>query len=138
MNDKWLSKLLTAQAMLLLCWARLLVDRISFDRWRGSLGMTLEESKPYSGRLLLEARRLAAHVEWAAKRLPFSTKCLPRAMALSWMLRRRDLGHTVVIAVRPNQLRDSPDSLHAWVEMEGVRIIGDLPDPWLETLRLGA
>ena len=82
--------------------------------------------------------RLAADVEWAAKRLPFSTKCLPRAMALSWMLRRRRLPHTVVIAVRPNDLRHSADALHAWVEVGGEKIIGDLPGPWIETLRLGA
>jgi hypothetical protein len=81
---------------------------------------------------------LAAHVEWAARLLPFSTKCLPRAMALSWMLRSRRIDHFVVFAVRPPKLRESGDALHAWVEIGGERIIGDLPGPWLETLRLGS
>lgn len=84
------------------------------------------------------ARQLAADVEWAARRLPVATKCLPRAMALSWMLRRRRIGHTLVIAVRPSEMRQSADAMHAWVEIEGERLIGDLPGPWIETLRLGA
>jgi hypothetical protein len=86
---------------------------------------------------LVEAKRLAAHVEWGARRLPFPTKCLPRAMALSWMLRRRNLSHTVVFAVRPASRRGFDDDLHAWVEVEGNKIIGDLPGEWVETLRLG-
>jgi hypothetical protein len=86
---------------------------------------------------LAEGQRLARQVERAAARLPFSTKCLPRAMALSWILRRKRIGHVLVFAVRPAGLRDGPDALHAWVEIEGVTVIGDLPGPWLETLRLG-
>ena len=84
-----------------------------------------------------EARRLASHVEWAAGRLPFSTKCLPRAMALSWILRSRNIAHCVVFAVRPPELRGSHDQLHAWVEVDGKAIIGNLPGPWVKTLRVG-
>jgi aryl-alcohol dehydrogenase-like predicted oxidoreductase len=81
--------------------------------------------------------RSAGHVEWAAVRLPFSTKCLPQAMALSWMLRRKGISHQLVLAARPAHLRDSADALHAWVEVDGTKIVGDLPGPWIETLRLG-
>jgi len=84
-----------------------------------------------------EAKRLAAHVEWAAKLLPFQTKCLGRAMALSWMLRRRRIGHIVVFAVRPPEMRGSDEDLHAWVEVGGQTVLGALPGPWVETLRLG-
>lgn len=59
-------------------------------------------------------------------------------MALSWILRRKRIAHTVVFAVRPAGLRDSADALHAWVEVHGETILGELPGPWLETLRLGA
>jgi hypothetical protein len=69
--------------------------------------------------------------------MPRPVKCLPRAMALSWMLRRRRIGHAAVIAVRPNGLRRSPDDLHAWIEVAGLRVMGDLPGPWIETLRQG-
>lgn len=120
-------------AMALLSWARVLVAWLPFDRWRDSLGLAEDKngSPP-------EARLLVAAVERAAARLPFATKCLPRAMALSWMLRRQGISHAVAIAVRPERLRGSSDELHAWVEVEGTKLIGDLPGPWLETLRLGS
>jgi hypothetical protein len=58
-------------------------------------------------------------------------------MALSWIMRSKRIGHVLVIAVRPSQLRHAPDGLHAWVEINDQKIIGDLPGPWVETLRLG-
>ena len=125
--------------MLVLCAAQLAVTLIPFRRWRGSLG-TKNRSRS-EGRLepsTIEAgRRAAAVVERAAERLPFHTKCLPRAVALSWILRRHGLPHSVVFVVRPSQLRDSADALHAWVELDGTKILGELPGPWLETLRVG-
>jgi hypothetical protein len=137
MIETWRSKFRTAMAMAMLCRARLLVAWVPFDRWRGSLGAAANEggSRPFD--MPAKAMQLSAHVEWAAVRLPFSTKCLPRVMALSWMLRRQGIGHQVVLAARPAHLRDSADTLHAWVEVDGKKVIGDLPGPWLETLRLG-
>jgi hypothetical protein len=125
--------------MAALAYARLLVAAVPFRRWRDRLGCS---PSPGSARLrpadaLVEGRRLARQVEWAAHRLPFSTKCLPRAMALSWILRGKRIGHVLVFAVRPAALRNTPDALHAWVEIDGVTVIGELPGPWLETLRLG-
>lgn len=122
--------------MALLSWARLIVAWVPFDRWRGSLGLTAKRRG--SAGPPAEARLLVAAVERAAVRLPFATKCLPRAMALSWMLRREGIGHAVVIAVRPERLRGSDDDLHAWVEMGGTKLIGDLPGPWLESARLAS
>lgn len=136
MPDKWWPRLRTARAMALLTWARLLVAAVPMERWRHTLGSNEPDDRP-DGRLE-NARRVAADIEWAAKRLPFSTKCLPRAIALSWMLRRRKTGHAVVIAVRPVAFRETPDALHAWVEINGQKILGDLPGPWVETLRQGA
>lgn len=117
--------------------AWLLIETIPFNRWRTLLGSTAGGaiSDPAKSE---KAKRLAADVEWAAKRLQFATKCLPRAMALSWMLRRRGLAHAIVIAVRPADRRQSLDALHAWVEMDGERIIGNLPGPWIELLQIGA
>lgn len=85
-----------------------------------------------------EARQRARQVERAASWLPFGTKCLPRAMALSWLLRRERIRHAVIVAVRPPDWRDRRDALHAWVEVGGERVLGDLPGPWVETLRQGA
>ena len=112
--------------------ARLTVALLPFERWRNSLG-----GRPDSREASAEAARLAAHVEWAARRLPFETKCLARAMALSWMLRRAGIAHAVTFAVRPAGMRESADALHAWVEVGGERILGDLPGPWITTARLG-
>lgn len=123
--------------MAMLCRARLLVAWVPFDRWQGSLGAARNGGDTRSPDIGT-ARRLAADVEWAAARLPLSTKCLPRAMALSWMLRRKGIAHQFVLAARPAHLRDSTDMLHAWIEVDGQKIIGELPGPWLETLRLGA
>lgn len=86
---------------------------------------------------LCEANRIARQVEWAAERLPFTSKCLPRAIALSWVLRRKRIGHAVVIAARPEHMRQAGDVLHAWVEVSGAKILGELPGPWVETLRRG-
>jgi len=120
--------------MMRLCQAQLLVSWVPFNRWSLALGLTRGRRDL---RAVEEARQLAADVEWAAGRLPFATKCLPRAMTLSWRLRRELIGHSVVIAVRPSQLRHAPDALHAWVEMNGQIILGYLPGPWIETMRLG-
>lgn len=116
----------------LLCLAQLIVALVPFGIWRDRLGYSAPGRDDPAA-----ARRLARHVERAASRLPFATRCLPRAMALSWMLRRAMMGHEVVFAVRPPHLRKDEDALHAWVETGGERILGELPGPWHETLRLG-
>ena len=122
-----------------LCLARVLIARVPFERWRGTLGGTASGGcKVPSGPASLSiARHLSARVERAAKRLVFTSKCLPRAMALSWLLRRRRIAHEVVFAVRPPERRSEADGLHAWIEVDSVTILGDLPGPWVETLRLG-
>jgi len=132
----WRPKLRTAAAMAYLCQARLLVAWVPFDRWQDQLGFAAVQSDRTAHSW--KARRLAADVDWAAKRLPFPTACLPRAMALSWMLRRKRIEHSVVFAVRPADSRESAEAPHAWVEIDGQKILGDLSGPWIETLRLGA
>ena len=133
----WQRRLRTLRAMSLLCGARLTIAFVRFDRWRDLLGCEGNGSH-ISPQERAVAEQAAADVEWAASRLPFATKCLPRAMALSWLLRSRHIAHSLVFAVRPADMRGSADALHAWVEVGGARILGDLPGPWLETLRLGA
>jgi hypothetical protein len=128
------SRLRTAVAMAALCWARFAVGALPFKWWRDTLG---GKARMDSGDATARARRFAAHVDWAAKKLPIATKCLPRAVALSWILRSRGIGHCVVFAVRPAKQRGSDDHLHAWVEIRGETILGELPGPWVETLRLG-
>jgi len=119
--------------MTMLLLARIVVAGVPFRLWRDRLGAADAGDQSAGSRT---AHQLAADVEWAASRLPLGTKCLPRAMALSWMLRKRRVPHAVVFAVRPSSSRTDKDGLHAWVEVRGTRLIGDLPGPWIETLRL--
>lgn len=115
--------------------ARLLVALVPLRRWRSTLGGAPGQQTPEdkTGR----ARRLARHVERAAHRLPFEAKCLPQAMALSWMLRRRRIAHGVVIGVRQPAAGNSEDTLHAWVEIDRQGVLGADTGDWQEVLRLG-
>ena len=121
--------------MAALCGARLLITFVPFQWWKQSLGSSADAAGGIEA--LTEAQRIARQVDWGAERLPFMTKCLPRAIALSSILRRKRISHAVVIAARPSNLRGDSDTLHAWVEVSGARILGDLPGPWIETLRQG-
>ena len=122
------------RAMVLLCRARLLIGWVPLECWRRSIG---PGKSVQTGASSDEARRLAAHVHRAGQLLPFHSTCLSQAMALSWMLRGRAIRHSLVIAVRPAEVGSTPDRLHAWLEVNGATIIGDLPGPWVEMLRLG-
>lgn len=113
--------------MLLLCLARLLVAVVPFRFWRDRLG-----GRPGDSEDGATARRLAAHIERGAWRLPLAITCLPQALALSWQLRRRRIGHRLVFAARPATARVSEDGLHAWVECASAIVLGELPGPWLE------
>jgi hypothetical protein len=113
----------------------LVIAALPFNWWRGTLGG--KSGRRPADTAVADALRFAAHVEWAARLLPFSSKCLPRAMALSWTLRSRGIPHGVIFAVRPPAQRSPDDQLHAWVEIEGETILGELPGLWVETLRLG-
>jgi len=134
-NDQWGRRAETALAASALCAAHIVVACIPFAKWKGSLGL---HSQTGPGEDPIDPQRIARQVERAAARLPFRTKCLPRAVAVSWLLRRRAIPHAVVIAVRPVEVRKQEDALHAWVEVGGgIKVIGDLPGAWIETLRLG-
>jgi len=52
------------------------------------------------------------------------------------MLRRRAIGHTLVIAARPGAARGGDDDLHAWIEASGLILLGNLPGPWARLLAL--
>ncbi|MBW8784797.1 MAG: lasso peptide biosynthesis B2 protein [Novosphingobium sp.] len=123
--------------MALLCVARLLVALVPLRLWRGSIGRLDGAGQSLATpHRVAAARRLAVHVERAAGRLPFATKCLPRAMALAWLLRKRRWPYVLRIAVRPQLARDGSDDLHAWVECGGRIVIGELPGPWSMLLSL--
>lgn len=137
----WRWRAWVAEAMLLLTLARLLVALFRLKLWRGLLGDTLESAgtgEPPTAR----AQALAAAVERGAARLPFACKCLPRAMALHWMLRRRGLPSELVITVLDPTYRgakdDGGEDLHAWVEAGEAILIGAIDRPFVPLARFGA
>lgn len=62
------------------------------------------------------AERMMTLVDATARRLPFSTSCLDRAMAARWMLRNAGVPAALVLgtAVAP------PFAPHAWVDVTGT------------------
>ena len=71
---------------------------------------------------------LTRAVERAAARLPGDTVCLPRAMALQWMLRRRGHASALVFGVQSERREGDIHALHAWVEVGGRTVIGADPE----------
>ena len=125
--ERWRARATTLEAMVLLLAARALVAGVRFARWRATLGSPLSPgtADPAPGRDgNLEPRRLARAIERAAARLPGESKCLPRAMALQWLLRRRRLGGVLHLGVRSAAERGTLDDLHAWVTRGGEVLVG--------------
>ena len=61
-------------------------------------------------------RRVARHV-------PFPAVCLPQAMALQWMLRRRGVASRLFFGAR-RKAQDSGLDFHAWLTVGGECVIG--------------
>jgi hypothetical protein len=112
--------------------ARLTITLVPLPRWHRLFGLG-GAVRPAD---VATARKHARHVDRAAMRLPLECKCLPRAMALSRILRRRGVAHRLTIAVRPLAERAGRDDLHAWIDVGGETVIGDLPGPWAPVLAL--
>lgn len=66
-----------------------------------------------------KAQATARMVEVAARHNPFRLLCLPRSLALWWLLRRQGIGADLRIGVTPNE---RGLEAHAWVEYKGVAL----------------
>lgn len=125
--------------MTLLVLARLLVRTVPLHRWRDTLGRVGASGAIERGGAEPSAayREVARSVTVAAGKLPGDYVCLPRAMTVQWMLRRRGLASALVFGVAPQQSGEKPIALHAWVEGGGAIIIGDDPStPYARGLML--
>lgn len=141
---RWQWRGRVAEAMIRLIVARLLVTSIPLHRWRRLLGPLNPQSGARgrgSGGADGAARLLARAVVRGAARLPFETKCLPRAIALHTLLRRTGHASQLVIGVLDSRSRTfkqgSLEDLHAWVESHGEVIIGALDEPFHPLVRFG-
>lgn len=61
----------------------------------------------------------------AAKYIPYS-KCLSQAICLAALLAKHNISYTFFVGVMKN--KSGKLSAHAWIEVNGWVIIGDLPD----------
>lgn len=115
----WRKRVLAVEAAGWLVLARLFVGRVPMRYWRldagaGSVG---DASHGAPGAAVAWAVRRVAY------RLPFETKCLPRALAAHWMLRRRGAASRVVFGVRRTAPEQRPE-YHAWLVMNGATVLG--------------
>ena len=102
------------EALVCLCWAKLLLLLVPF-RWVAPLlGKPQTESPPA---ITTVERSVVQRVSWAvqsvAAHVPLGFVCLPQAMAAKWMLRRRHLASTLYLGVaRPDEVKFTA---HAWL-----------------------
>ncbi|MBV8781695.1 MAG: lasso peptide biosynthesis B2 protein [Phycisphaerae bacterium] len=77
--------------------------------------------------------RIGSAVSAAGHRIP-KADCLPRALALQYLLRRHGIESELCLGVRQDTNR--PFTAHAWVTCDGQIVIGDLgQDMKFATLR---
>jgi hypothetical protein len=104
--------LLAAEAALMLLTAKVSVRSLPLrilGRYRG----------PKAEARGVEVDRICLAVERAARRLPLSFVCYPRALAVHWMLRRRGIWSMLHFGIRP----PSADfAAHVWTSL-GERIL---------------
>ncbi len=117
-------RLRVVEAMGLLLLARFLIILVPMRYWRSTLGRIGTATIGGGGDA---CRHVIAAVLSGAQRLPVEMVCLPRAMAVQWMLRRRGVPSALVFGILPQLGSGDIHALHAWVESGGQTVIGDDP-----------
>ena len=138
------AKAMALEAALFLLLARLLVKYVPMRHWRRRLVTASaggppadphaalpaggpEQPEPPGGSPPRASRRLprkaARVVRRVAHHVPFPAVCLPQAMALQWMLRRRGVESRLVLGARRRAHCPGLD-FHAWLTVGGECVIG--------------
>ena len=143
------AKAMALEAALFLLLARLLVAHVPMRHWRRWLvtaeGPASAGGPPADSRVAFSAgdpegpapagthpartpqqrlpRRVARIVRRVARHVPFPAVCLPQAMALQWMLRRRGVASRLFFGAR-RKAQDSGLDFHAWLTVGGECVIG--------------
>lgn len=120
-----------ARAAASLVVARFAVRFLPLRVWRFTLGVltapSSQQDLPADPECDLVALRHALMVgrcvDRAAEILPGESLCLPRAVALQWLLRLTRIPSRIVIAFHITD-RTGKDAYHAWVEREGEMLVG--------------
>ena len=99
---------------------RYLIHRYGLNRCGGSRGSSTD------GLSSEQVRRIAWAVVAVARRLPTRTTCLMEALAAEAMLHRRGCACELRFGVRAPGSGSSPLAAHAWIEHQGVVVLGQL------------
>lgn len=128
--DRMLFRIKVLRAMAYVVMARLLVRFVPLVKWRDSIGVLLGAEQAFAMQVapMQQSARIAVQsfvdqIDRACLRLPGNSRCLPRAVALGWLLRRRSMPLLTVIAFSKSD-RTGDDAYHAWVECGGEMLIG--------------
>lgn len=106
------------EAALMLAVAGLTLMLLPFKRyvWWLKLGGSSAAIDPAT------ATRVGRAVRLGASNVPWNAVCLPQAMAAAAMLARRGYGSALYVGVVPSP--KGAMNLHAWLEVDGIIIVG--------------
>src|SRR5205807_5278478 len=111
---------LLIQSLALLPLTDLAVSLVGLRRWQSALTRLAPmgpRPKGDAASQISEGRAIARLVDAAARHGPYRATCLPRALVLWWLLRRRGIMSDLRIGVHKEagQL-----TAHAWIELAGA------------------
>lgn len=116
-------RMLWLEALLALCWAKLLVQIVPFRRLAPRLGVPQSETV---GLLSPEHHRTSLEISWAvqaaARHVPLGFVCLPQALAARRMLSTRGIASTLYFGVAPGSKDPGDIESHAWLRA-GAKIV---------------
>jgi len=116
---------LVVEAALHLVAAKAMLRWVPFERWRGAL-----QHAPEQRLRVTPGERQLAQLVWAVNgvgaRFPERLNCLPRALAMRWMMQRRRWPNTLELGVARDP--EGKFEAHAWLEHDGRVIMGLVPN----------
>lgn len=115
-----------AEAVVFLAVSRLLIIWVPLRRLARLLSVRPQSARPRSrvGDAPETAKRVRRAVSLAARHVPWSAVCLPRAMAGKFMLARRGIGSTLHLGAGRSGVSDKLEA-HAWLTVEDVVVLGE-------------
>lgn len=72
-------------------------------------------------------KQIQRSIKLVVKYLPWKARCLDQALAVQWMLRRRNLDHTLYFGMVKNSVSSEQWLAHAWVRCGNCWVIGYEP-----------
>jgi hypothetical protein len=109
--------LLLTQAALLVLLTRVALRLLGWRRWHALLAAGLPGEGRVAAAGLPEAQATARAVRAVARRMAGRNGCLPSALALWWLLRRRGIAGQLHFGFRK---RGRKFEAHAWVQHQGL------------------